>query len=157
MRLSTPLSERLLAFWSRKATIGRAPTGLHPRPGVSIGSLYQYFPSKEALVAAVIERHTQELSRVVRDCIPQDRRAPDRACGARVGQCSPSRAAPRQSGRCIVSWMRRSPVPDSSKMSDAVVQNACALSRAYLEAHRNEIDIADLDRAAFILITTVKR
>lgn len=35
--------------------------------GVSIGSLYQYFPSKEALVAAVIERHAQELSRVVRD------------------------------------------------------------------------------------------
>ena len=35
--------------------------------GVSIGSLYQYFPSKEALVAAVIERHTQELSQVVRD------------------------------------------------------------------------------------------
>jgi len=37
--------------------------------GVSIGSLYQYFPSKEALVAAVIERHTQELSRVVRDTL----------------------------------------------------------------------------------------
>src|SRR5499425_541533 len=32
--------------------------------GVSIGTLYQYFPSKEALVEAVIERHTQELSEV---------------------------------------------------------------------------------------------
>ena len=29
--------------------------------GVSIGSLYQYFPSKEALVAAVIDHHTQEI------------------------------------------------------------------------------------------------
>ena len=28
--------------------------------GVSIGSLYQYFPSKEALVAAVIDRHAAE-------------------------------------------------------------------------------------------------
>ena len=28
--------------------------------GVSVGSLYQYFPSKEALVAAVAERHQQE-------------------------------------------------------------------------------------------------
>src|SRR6516164_1028977 len=35
--------------------------------GVSIGSLYQYFPSKEALVAAVIERHTRDLLQVVRD------------------------------------------------------------------------------------------
>src|SRR5262249_60315502 len=32
--------------------------------GVSIGSLYQYFPSKEALVAAVIDPHTQEQMRV---------------------------------------------------------------------------------------------
>src|SRR5947209_10290455 len=31
---------------------------------VFIGSLYQYFPSKEALVAAVIERHAGELSRL---------------------------------------------------------------------------------------------
>src|SRR5215468_11850194 len=35
--------------------------------GVSIGSLYQYFPSKEALVAAVIDRHTHELTQVVRE------------------------------------------------------------------------------------------
>src|SRR6478609_2070046 len=33
--------------------------------GVSVGSLYQYFPSKEALVAAVIDRHNQEIMQVV--------------------------------------------------------------------------------------------
>src|SRR5262245_64556673 len=33
--------------------------------GVSIGSLYQYFPSKEALVAAVIDRHNQHIMQVV--------------------------------------------------------------------------------------------
>ena len=37
--------------------------------GMSIGSLYQYFPSKEALVAALIDRHTQELTQVVRDAL----------------------------------------------------------------------------------------
>ena len=37
--------------------------------GVSIGSLYQYFPSKEALVAAVIDRHTQEISEVTRNAL----------------------------------------------------------------------------------------
>src|SRR5271170_1138813 len=34
--------------------------------GVSVGSLYQYFPSKEALVAAVIDRHSQEIMQTVR-------------------------------------------------------------------------------------------
>ncbi len=37
--------------------------------GVGIGSLYQYFPSKEALVAAVIDRHTQEISEVTRNAL----------------------------------------------------------------------------------------
>src|SRR5262250_3259025 len=34
--------------------------------GVSIGSLYQYFPSKEALVGAVIDRHMEQIGQVVR-------------------------------------------------------------------------------------------
>jgi AcrR family transcriptional regulator len=34
--------------------------------GVSVGSLYQYFPSKEALVAAVATRHQQEVMQTVR-------------------------------------------------------------------------------------------
>ena len=37
--------------------------------GVSIGSLYQYFPSKEALVAAVIDRHTQQVSELTRKAL----------------------------------------------------------------------------------------
>src|SRR3954466_4612920 len=37
--------------------------------GVSVGSLYQYFPRKEALVAAVIERHQQELMQAVRGAL----------------------------------------------------------------------------------------
>lgn len=40
-----------------KATTSRVAE----RAGVSIGSLYQYFPNKEALVAALIERHADEI------------------------------------------------------------------------------------------------
>src|ERR1700709_1062903 len=34
--------------------------------GASVGSLYQYFPGKEALIAAVIERHQHEIMQTVR-------------------------------------------------------------------------------------------
>jgi AcrR family transcriptional regulator len=44
--------------------------------GVSIGSLYQYFPSKEALVAAVIDRHTQEIAQVTRNALVKAARQP---------------------------------------------------------------------------------
>src|ERR1700756_3303158 len=39
--------------------------------GVSIGSLYQYFPGKEALVAAVIDRHNDELMEIVSAALAQ--------------------------------------------------------------------------------------
>ena len=39
--------------------------------GVSVGSLYQYFPGKEALVAAVIARHKKELMRVARGVLAE--------------------------------------------------------------------------------------
>ena len=35
--------------------------------GVSVGSLYQYFPSKDALVAALIARHGEDIRRTIGD------------------------------------------------------------------------------------------
>src|SRR3569832_100549 len=38
--------------------------------GVSIGSLYQYYPSKEALVAAVVDRHHEQTMEIVGAALP---------------------------------------------------------------------------------------
>src|SRR5262244_3989532 len=52
----------------RKEGYDRASTNkIAAVAGVGIGSLYQYFPSKEALVAGVVDRHAQELLQVARD------------------------------------------------------------------------------------------
>ena len=47
--------------------------------GVSVGSLYQYFPGKEALVAALVDRHRQEISRAVRGELAEAMHLPLRA------------------------------------------------------------------------------
>src|SRR5690348_2552303 len=39
--------------------------------GVSVGSLYQYFPNKAALVATVIDRHNRQLMHVVRGALAE--------------------------------------------------------------------------------------
>ena len=51
----------LLSAGYRKFTTTRVAA----RAGVSVGSLYQYFPNREALIAAVIERHLDEMLGIV--------------------------------------------------------------------------------------------
>ena len=44
--------------------------------GVSVGSLYQYFPSKEALVAALVERHVAQMTSLVKGKLAEVATAP---------------------------------------------------------------------------------
>src|SRR5579872_2456949 len=55
----------------REGFDGASTNRIAAQAGVSVGSLYQYFPSKEALVAAVIDRHHQELMQVVRSVLAE--------------------------------------------------------------------------------------
>ncbi|OLT35738.1 hypothetical protein BJF79_31985 [Actinomadura sp. CNU-125] len=51
------------------------------RAGVSIGSLYQYFPNKDAILLALTEEHLERAARTVRETLaeprPLDRWVPD--------------------------------------------------------------------------------
>jgi AcrR family transcriptional regulator len=122
--------------------------------GVSIGSLYQYFPSKEALVAAVIDRHTQGMMEVVRDALLKM-------------AMRPIEEAARELVRVMIDAHRVNPklhrvlaeqVPRVGRLENiqAIDREAYALVRAYLEAHRDELGIADTDMAAFVCVTAVE-
>jgi AcrR family transcriptional regulator len=122
--------------------------------GVSIGSLYQYYPSKEALVAAVIDRHAQQLSQVGRGAFL---RAASRPVEIAVRELVAAgidahRVDPKL--HCVLD--EEVPRVARRQDTDAVVRDACALFRTYLEAHRSEVDVPDLDLASFILITAVE-
>jgi AcrR family transcriptional regulator len=122
--------------------------------GVSIGSLYQYFPSKEALVSAVIERHMGEMMDLVRTSL------------RRVATL-PLEDAARELVRVMIDAHRIQPklhrvlveqIPRIGNMEqiESIDDEAIDLVRAYLETHRSEIDVADLDLAAFIAVTSVE-
>ena len=124
------------------------------RAGVSIGSLYQYFPSKEALVAAVIERHTHALSQVVRKALVKVATQPiETAVRELVAAAIDAHRIDPRLHRVLAEE-----VPRTGRLEniEAVERYAGGLFRDYLEARRSEIVVADLDLAAFVLVTTIE-
>jgi AcrR family transcriptional regulator len=122
--------------------------------GVSIGSLYQYFPSKEALVAAVVDRHTQELSEVTRNALVKVAARPIEVAAREFVSVAidAHRVNPKLHG------VLAEQIPRVGRLEniEANVRDGYALVRGYLEAHRDEIDVADLDLAAFVVVTVVE-
>jgi AcrR family transcriptional regulator len=122
--------------------------------GVSIGSLYQYFPNKEALVAAVIDRHTQETMQLTRDALVKVAMRP-------VGEAVPELVKLGIETHRVNPKLHRvlaEQIPRVGRLDDvqAVDRQAYALVRAYLDAHRDEIEVADVELAAFVCVTTVE-
>jgi AcrR family transcriptional regulator len=123
--------------------------------GVSVGSLYQYFPSKEALVSALIERHSSEMVRYLED------RAGHHPPGA------PLRTIVREVVHAMVEAHRVDPklhrvvmeqVPrvGALKRLSELDEHALALIRAFLESRRAEIRPKNLKLAAFLLASLVE-
>jgi AcrR family transcriptional regulator len=122
--------------------------------GVGIGSLYQYFPSKEALVAAVIDRHIREVSEVTRSALVKAAAHPIEIAAREFvsSAIEAHRVDPKLHG------VLAEQIPRVGRLdnTEANVREGYALMRSYLEAHRDEIDVADLDLAAFVLVTIVE-
>jgi len=118
--------------------------------GVSIGSLYQYFPSKEALVAAVIARHTQELSQVTRNALVRMAARPIEVAAREF--VSVAIDAHRVNPKLHAVLTEQIPRVGRLENVEANIREGYALVRGYLEAHRDEIDVADRDLAAFVCV-----
>lgn len=122
--------------------------------GVSIGSLYQYFPSKEALVAAVIERHQQEIMQTVRGELAQVLTQPvDKAIRKFVTVAVEAHRLDPQLHRVLAEQIPR--VGQLEKLETFSRENFI-LFRAYLEGVRGELGVEDLELASFVCVTTIE-
>ena len=122
--------------------------------GVSVGSLYQYFPSKEALVAALMDRHASEMFGVFEEKM------------TRLAEASLAHAA-KEIVRAVVEAHSIDPrlhrvlieqVPRFGRLArlEEVEERAAVMVRAFLEARRGEIRPKDLTMATFIVIEIVE-
>lgn len=115
--------------------------------GVSIGSIYQYFPSKEALAAAVAERHSHEVLQLMRNALARVMGSPIPVAAREfVSVAIDSHRVDPKLHRVLAEQVPRVGQPEV---------DAQAMIRDYLQAHREEIDVPDLDTAAFICTTVV--
>lgn len=122
--------------------------------GVSIGSLYQYFPSKEALVAAVIDRHKQELMDVARGTLAEVAALPlEQAVRRLVTIAIEAHRFDPKLHRVLAEQ-----IPRTGKLKDVEAFNRqnYALFRSYLQGHRDEIRAVDLEMAAFVCVTSIE-
>jgi AcrR family transcriptional regulator len=122
--------------------------------GVGVGSLYQYYPGKEALVAAVIDRHNREIMQVVRGAAAEVASQPvEKAVHRLVAVAIEAHRIDPRLHRVLAEQL-----PRTGRLADVETFNreAHALFRAYLERHRDELRIVDLDLAAFVCVTSIE-
>lgn len=121
--------------------------------GVGIGSLYQYFPNKEAIVGELVDRY----SRRITDTVTQ--RLADLAD-------SPPEVVTRELTRTMVELKRENPrlaqvlreqIPRVGRMQRYERELACVVdaAEAYLRRWRDRVAHEDLATAAFVAVHTV--
>jgi AcrR family transcriptional regulator len=122
--------------------------------GVSVGSLYQYYPGKEALVAAVIDRHNQEIMRVVRGALGEVASQPvEKAVRRLVTVAIEAHRIDPKLHRVLAEQIPRT---ERLESVEAFNRETYALFRAYLEGHSDELRTIDLDLAAFVCVTSIE-
>ena len=122
--------------------------------GVSVGSLYQYFPSKEALVAAVIERHNEEIMGIVRATLAEVADLPlDKAVRKLVTVAVEAHRINPKLHRVLAEQ-----IPRTGQLRDVEAFNreVHTLVRTYLESRRKEMRKVDLDVATFICVSAIE-
>jgi AcrR family transcriptional regulator len=137
----------------RRGYAGTTTNHVAEKAGISVGSLYQYFPNKDALVAALHARHAREIVSVLDDGL-----------GAARAQSLDATI------RALVAAVVRAHLVDpalhrvlegeaaSLDRFDGVAELDRAMAakvRAILAAHRDEIAPRNLELAAFVVMRVV--
>jgi AcrR family transcriptional regulator len=124
------------------------------RAGVSIGSLYQYFPSKEAVIFALVERHVQKMQRQLEETIAEHGAAP-------LEEIVPTYVKAMLAAHRVEPRLHRVFSEQLPKLAgrDALMrwsEETERMIRDVLHVHRHRLRPSDLEMAAFVLLHAVE-
>jgi AcrR family transcriptional regulator len=122
--------------------------------GVSVGSLYQYFPSKEALVAALIDHHITSMTRLLEAKALELAEAPiDVAISGVIRVMVEAHRIDPRLHQVLVEQVPRLGRLQRIKQLE---NHSRTLIRAYLEERKDLIRPKNLDLAAFVMAHVVE-
>ena len=124
------------------------------KAGVSIGSLYQYFPNKDSLLSELMRRHLVEIERGVETMADHALSAPlEEVIRAGIQQNVQSHLIDPELHRVLSEEVPRLGALD---WKVAFVARTEKRIRSLLEGRRSEIVVGDIDLAVYIITRTVE-
>ncbi|MBV8761205.1 MAG: TetR family transcriptional regulator [Deltaproteobacteria bacterium] len=122
--------------------------------GVSIGSLYQYFPNKEALVAALIEQHIEKMNSLVLAELAAVATLPIAQAARRVIELTiKMHCVDPKLHRVLTEQVPRVGRLAKLREADEICHRMVA---GLLAARKDELAIHDADLSAFLLVSTIE-
>ncbi len=131
--------------------------------GVNIGSLYRYFPNKEAIIAEVYELQLQDLAAQYEDAWEAAQQGPgprslrDAVRAHIAGNAAMHQRLLRIDATFYRAYQRELDLGErhSERFDRTFLEQAERWLRDQLEVHRGTIVVSDLDMAAFIVARSV--
>ena len=122
--------------------------------GVSVGSLYQYFPNKDALIAALVERHVERLRGLFARTLEGVAEAPlEEAARALVEAVIALHRASPALNRVVLEQLPRMGLGETVEAFDAF---AVQLIAGYMARRRADLRPRNLELAAWILMRSLQ-